>query len=94
MKLVKRSTLMGLTIGLAVLLLVYTFLRTFTPIKLDESGERIAMNCIMFAALGIFAMNRQLAAQEKKEQEAKIEAEKAKEAESFLEQNDSEESGD
>ncbi|MDR2900511.1 MAG: hypothetical protein LBV20_03195, partial [Treponema sp.] len=81
MKMIKRSTLLGLTIALAALLLIYTFLRTFTPIKLDVEGERIAMNCIMFGALGIFVMNRKLVADEKKEAEAKEAAEKAKLAE-------------
>jgi hypothetical protein len=72
---------MGITIALAVVLLIYTALRTFTPFKLDESGERIAMNVIMFGALAIFAMNRKLVSEEKKEAEAKIAAEQAKEAE-------------
>lgn len=76
----KRSTLLGITIGLAALLLIYTFLRTFTPFKLDETGERYLMNGIMFCALGIFVMNRQIVAQEKKEAEAKLAAENAKEA--------------
>ena len=76
MKMIKRSTLLGLTIGLAALLLIYSFLRSFTGIKLDESTERIAINCVMVAAIGIFFMNRQLAAQEKKEAAAKKEADK------------------
>ncbi|MDR2900362.1 MAG: hypothetical protein LBV20_02420 [Treponema sp.] len=95
MKMIKRSTLLGITIGLAALLLIYTFLRTFTPLKLDESQERIAMNCLMFCALGIFVMNRQIVAQEKKEAEAKEAAEKAKMAEVIeesAEQDESEES--
>jgi hypothetical protein len=78
MKLMKRSTLLGLTIALAALLLIYTALRTFTPLKLDETGERYVMNGIMLAALGIFVANRRIVAEEKKEAEAKDAAEKAK----------------
>jgi type VI protein secretion system component VasK len=78
MKLMKRSVLLKITIVLAALLLIYTFLRTFTPIKLDETGERIAMNGVMLLAIGIFIMNRRVVAEEKKEAEAKEAAEKAK----------------
>jgi thiol:disulfide interchange protein len=81
MKLIKRTTLLGLTIALAALLLTYTFLRTFTSIKLDQAGERIAMICLICCALGIFIMNRRLAAEEKKENEAQEAAENAKTAE-------------
>lgn len=80
---------MGLTIGLAALLLIYTFLRTFTPIKLDESQERIAINCIMFAALGIFVMHRKLTAEEKKEEDAEKESEKVTETDDSAESDDS-----
>lgn len=66
MKSMKRSVLFGITIGLAVLLLTYTFLRTFTPVKLDESGERFLMYGIMLAAVGIFVLNRKIVAEEQK----------------------------
>ncbi len=79
---------MGLTIGLAALLLIYTFLRSFTGIRLEESTERIAINCVIFAAIGIFFMNRQLAGQEKKDKEEE-EAQKKLEAEDLPEDDES-----
>jgi hypothetical protein len=88
MKFINRSSLLGITIGLAALLLIYTFLRTFTPFKFDESGEKYFINGIIFGALGIFVMNRHLVSQAKKEDEAKQEAERAKLAEESAETED------
>ncbi len=81
----KRSVLLGITIGLAALLLIYTFLRTFTSIKFDETSERYVISGILAAALGIFVMSRRLAAEETKEAETKeledsVETDKSEEA--------------
>ncbi len=79
MRMPKQSILLGITIGLAALLLVYTFLRTFTSFKFDETNERYFISGIVAAVLGIFVINRRLTAEETKETEESVETDKSEE---------------
>jgi hypothetical protein len=62
-----RTHLMRIALGLGVLLIAYGLFRHFTGIELDEGLERIMIDGVILAALGLFVYNRKLVADEKKE---------------------------
>jgi hypothetical protein len=66
---IKRSWLIGLIIGMGILMILYTLVRTFTPLRLDEKAERYCFDILIFTALGVFVYNRKLTRDEKKERE-------------------------
>ncbi|MDR2740906.1 MAG: hypothetical protein LBB98_01975 [Treponema sp.] len=66
-----RTWLLRILIALGLVIIVYSLVRHITGFTLGEKNEGFLMNAIVFAALGIFIYNRKLAADEKKEREAK-----------------------
>jgi hypothetical protein len=60
---------MGIALGLGIFLIVYSLLRHFAGLKVDEKLEKIMIDGVIFASLGLFVYNRKLAADEKKERE-------------------------
>jgi hypothetical protein len=66
-----RAHLMRIAIGLGALLIAYGLFRHFSGIEVDQGFERILIDGVIFAALGLFVYNRKLAADEKKERERK-----------------------
>jgi hypothetical protein len=60
---------MGIAIGLGVALIAYGLFRHFTGLKVDEGLEKIMIDGVILAALGLFMYNRKLAGDEKKERE-------------------------
>jgi hypothetical protein len=60
---------MRIAIGLGSLLIAYGLFRHFTGIAVDERLEKIMIDGVIFASLGLFVYNRKLAADEKKERE-------------------------
>jgi hypothetical protein len=60
---------MRIAIGLGSLLIAYGLFRHFSGVKVDEGLEKIMIDGVIFAALGLFLYNRKLAADEKKERE-------------------------
>jgi hypothetical protein len=64
-----RTHLLRIALGLAFFLVAYSLFRHFSGIKLDEGFERIMIDGVIFASLGLFLYNRKLAADEKKERE-------------------------
>jgi uncharacterized membrane protein SirB2 len=83
---ISRKTLLIITAGLGVLLIVYTLIRQFTGFHFSETFEKNFFDVIIFAALGMFLYNRKLASDEKKEREAKERAEQ--EAQAAAEEDD------
>jgi putative Mn2+ efflux pump MntP len=73
---ISRKTLLMITAGLGVFLIVYTLVRQFTGFHLSETFEKQLFDTIIFLALGLFLYNRKLASDEKKEREAKERAER------------------
>ncbi|MDR2144373.1 MAG: hypothetical protein LBP29_08395, partial [Treponema sp.] len=70
-----RKTLLWITAGLGVALIVYSLIRHFTSFSLGEKVEKYLMDGIVFAALALFMYNRKLASDERK---AKAAAEEEK----------------
>jgi hypothetical protein len=64
-----RIHLMRIALGLGTFLVAYSLFRHFSGFKLDEGLEKIMIDGVIFAALGLFVYNRKLAADEKKERE-------------------------
>ena len=64
-----RTHLMRIALGLGFFLIAYGLFRHFTGIQVDEGLEKIMIDGIIFASLGLFVYNRKLAADEKKERE-------------------------
>jgi hypothetical protein len=60
---------MRIALGLGALLIAYGLFRHFTGVKVDEGLERIMIDGVIIAALGLFVYNRKLTADEKKEKE-------------------------
>jgi hypothetical protein len=60
---------MRIALGLGALLVAWGLFRHFTGVKVDEALERIMIDGVILAALGLFVYNRKLAADEKKERE-------------------------
>jgi hypothetical protein len=60
---------MRITLGLGIFLIAYSLFRHFAGLKVDEALEKIIIDGVIFAALGLFFYNRKLAADEKKERE-------------------------
>jgi hypothetical protein len=69
MKKIKRSWLIALVAGMGILMVAYTLVRTFTPLRLGEKAERYFFDILIFTALGVFVYNRKMAADEKRERE-------------------------
>lgn len=65
-----RKTLLLITAGLGVLIIVYSLLRHFNIISPGEKIEKYFMDVVIFAALGLFLYNRKLASDERKAREA------------------------
>jgi hypothetical protein len=70
-----RVWLLRILIALGLVIIVYSVVRHVTGFTVGEKNEGFFMNAIVFAALGIFIYNRKLAAEEKKEREAKAKLE-------------------
>jgi hypothetical protein len=64
-----RAHLLRIALGLGIALVAYSLLRHFTGIELDEKLERIMIDGVIIAALGLYVYNRKLVADEKKERE-------------------------
>jgi hypothetical protein len=64
-----RTHLLRIALGLGVFLIAYGLFRQFSGIELDEGLERIMIDAVIVVALGLFAYNRKLAGDEKKERE-------------------------
>jgi undecaprenyl pyrophosphate phosphatase UppP len=77
---ISRKTLLMITAGLGVFIIVYTLIRQFTGFHLSETFEKQLFDTIVFVALGLFLYNRKLASDEKKEREAKERAEQEAQA--------------
>jgi hypothetical protein len=60
---------MRIAIGLGSLLIAYGLFRHFSGVEVDEGLEKIMIDGVIFAALGLFLYNRKLASDEKKERE-------------------------
>jgi hypothetical protein len=65
-----RKTLLLITAGLGVLIIVYSLLRHFNIVSPGEQVERYFMDIVIFAALGLFLYNRKLASDDRKAREA------------------------
>jgi ABC-type protease/lipase transport system fused ATPase/permease subunit len=72
---ITRKTLLIITAGLGVFLIVFSLIRQFTGLRLGETFEKNLFDTVLFIALGLFLYNRKLASDEKKEREAKERAE-------------------
>lgn len=64
-----RTHLLWIAIGLGSFLAAYSLFRHFTGIKVDPGFEKMMIDGVIFAALGLFIYNRKLAGDEKKERE-------------------------
>jgi hypothetical protein len=74
---VSRIWLLRITGGIGVFIIVYSLIRHFTGFSIGENAEKYMFDTIVFLALGLFMYNRKLAADEKKEREAKEKVEAA-----------------
>ncbi|MDR0597257.1 MAG: hypothetical protein LBG14_01975 [Treponema sp.] len=64
-----RPLLLWIALGLGFFLLAYGLFRHFSGIMVDPGFEKILIDGVIFAALGLFIYNRKLAGDEKKERE-------------------------
>jgi hypothetical protein len=62
---------MRIALGLGFFLILYGLFRHFSGIQVDEGFEKIMIDGVIVASLGLFIYNRKLAADEKKERERK-----------------------
>ncbi|MDR3338229.1 MAG: hypothetical protein LBT16_13605 [Treponema sp.] len=76
-----RKMLLSITAGLGIFIIVYSVFRHFTGIGFGETFEKYMYDVIVFSALALFLYNRKLAADEKKEREAKEQEQARLEAE-------------
>jgi hypothetical protein len=67
---INRKTLLWITAGLGIALIVYSLIRHFTSFSLGEKIEKYMMDGIILTALALFMYNRKLAADERKAREA------------------------
>jgi hypothetical protein len=72
---ITRTWLLRITAGLGIFLILYSVVRYFVGFHIDEQVEKMVMDGVVFAALGLFVYNRKLASDEKKAREAKERAE-------------------
>ena len=70
-----------MTAALGGFLIVYSLIREFTGIGLNEAQEKYMMDIIFISALGLFVYNRKMASDEKKAKTAAEEEEKRQAAE-------------
>ncbi|MDR1374450.1 MAG: hypothetical protein LBJ24_05700 [Treponema sp.] len=91
---VSRIWLLRITGGIGVFIIVYSLIRHFTGFSIGETAEKYMFDTIVFVALGLFMYNRKLAADEKKEREAKEKAETAAAAEAAEEDEALDAAGD
>lgn len=68
---IKRSWLLAATTGIALFMILYTVIKHFTEFTLGESFEKYFFDGIFLAAIGLLILNRKIASDERKEQEAK-----------------------
>jgi len=73
---ITRKTLLIITAGLGVFIIVYSLIREFTGIGLNEAQEKYMMDIVFFGALGLFVYNRKMASDEKNTKAAAEEEEK------------------
>lgn len=73
--------MLRITGGIGVFIIAYSLIRHFTGFSIGENAEKYLFDTIVFIALGLFMYNRKLAADEKKEREAREKAETAAAAE-------------
>jgi hypothetical protein len=85
-----RKTLLWITAGLGISLIVYSLIRHFTSFSLGEKIEKYMMDGIILAALALFMYNRKLATDERKAKEA-AEQEKLKAEQPAQEEIDADE---
>jgi hypothetical protein len=64
-----RTHLLRIALGLAFFLVAYGLFRHFAGVEVDERVEKIMIDGVIFAALGLFVYNRKLVADEQKERE-------------------------
>jgi hypothetical protein len=64
-----RTHLLRIALGLAFFLVAYGLFRHFAGVEVDEKIEKIMIDGIILASLGLFVYNRKLVADEKKERE-------------------------
>jgi hypothetical protein len=64
-----RIHLLRIALGLALFLVAYGLFRRFSGVAVDEKLEKIMIDGVIVAALGLFVYNRKLAADEHKERE-------------------------
>ncbi|MDR0377549.1 MAG: hypothetical protein LBH70_07125 [Spirochaetaceae bacterium] len=64
-----RIHLLRIAAGLGIFLIVYGFFRHFSGIEVDEGLEKMMIDGVVLASLGLFVYSRKLAADEKKERE-------------------------
>jgi hypothetical protein len=76
LKKISRKTLLWITAGLGIALIVYSLIRHFTSFKFEEKLEKYIMDGIIITALGLFMYNRKLVSDERKAKEAAEEAER------------------
>jgi hypothetical protein len=76
LKKISRKTLLWITAGLGIALILYSLIRHFTSFSFGEKIEKYLMDGIIFAALALFMYNRKLASDERKAKEAAEEAER------------------
>jgi len=70
---ITRKTLLLITAGLGVFIIVYSLIREFAGIGLNEAQEKYMMDIIFIGALGLFMYNRKMASDEKKAKAAEEE---------------------
>ena len=75
---ISRKTLLIIITAMGLFIIVYSLIRHFTGIGLEESAEKFMMDIVIITALGLFFYNRKLVGDEKRAKEAKEAAEKAK----------------
>jgi hypothetical protein len=73
-----RTHLIWIAIGLGSFLAAYSIFRSWSGIRIEERFERIMIDGVIFAALGILLYNRKLAADEDKERDRRKDTDKGK----------------
>ena len=62
--------LLAITAALGLLIILYSLLRHFTGIRLNDGQEKLFIDAVFIGALGLFIYNRKMAGDEKKAKEA------------------------
>jgi len=76
---ITRKTLLTIIAVLALLIIAYTLVRRFTSFGLEEKQEKLIMDMIIIAALGLFVFNRKLAKDEQRSRRQQAEDQEAAE---------------